>query len=196
MKLNALAVYCGASKGNDPVYTEEAFTLGKLLAERGIRLVYGGGGIGLMGAVADGALSGGGAVTGVIPERLMSAELGHKGVADLRVVESMHDRKAAMATLADAFVVLPGGLGTMDELFEAATWTQLAYHEKPCGVLNVRGYYDPLRDMLERMIAADFVPDYHRSLILFEERSDALVDALAAWKTPGAKFSFLKAQNS
>jgi hypothetical protein len=193
MKINSVAVFCGASRGFSPVFVEQAHALGELLAQRGIRLVYGGGGIGLMGAVADGVLAQGGEVTGVIPSRLMAAELGHAGVRDLRVVETMHERKALMASLCDAFIVLPGGFGTLDELFEAATWTQLTYHEKPCGVLNVGGYFDPLVAMIDVMVDTGFVPPEHRSLVLFDISAEALLSQFAAWVPPRSKIKFLKA---
>ncbi|MBI1290392.1 TIGR00730 family Rossman fold protein [bacterium] len=191
--MNSVAVYCGASSGIDPIFVEQARALGVLLASRGIRLVYGGGGIGLMGAVADGVLSQGGDVIGVIPDRLMAAELGHVGVADMRIVKSMHERKALMASLSDAFIVLPGGFGTMDELFEAATWTQLTYHEKPCGVLNIAGYFDPLQAMVERMVASGFVPPEHRALVLFDTTAEQLLQQFEGWTTPRSKIKFLKA---
>jgi uncharacterized protein (TIGR00730 family) len=192
MKLNAVAVYCGASSGNLPVYTESAKGLGGLLARRGIRLVYGGGGIGLMGAVADGALAAGGDVTGVIPDRLMEAELGHRGVHDMRVVASMHERKATMASLSDAFVILPGGFGTLDELFEAATWSILRYHQKPCGILNVGGYYDPLVAMMDRIVDSGFLPAAQREIVVVNEDPEALLDELAAWNAPPSRLDSFK----
>jgi len=151
--LRRICVFCGSSRGEDPRHAEAAASLGRLLASRGLGLVFGGGGVGLMGVLADHALAGGGSVTGVIPHGLAARELAHRGVADMRVVPTMHARKALMASLADAFVALPGGLGTLDELFEIATWSQLGIHRKPVGVLNVGGYYDPLVVLLEHAAA-------------------------------------------
>ncbi len=152
--------------------------MGRLLGERGIRLVYGGGHVGLMGAVADAALSASGAVIGVIPRGLADRELAHRGLTELHVVESMHERKRLMANLADAFIALPGGFGTWDELFEALTWSQLGIHDKVCGLLNVGGYYDPMVAMVERAIMDDFIPASHRRLLIAETEAVPLLDRL------------------
>lgn len=153
----AVAVFCGAREGTDPRYAEVARALGTALAQAGVGLVYGGGNVGLMGAVADAALAAGGEVVGVIPRGLVDREVGHHGVDRLEVVESMHERKQRMADLADAFVALPGGVGTLEELFEAITWRQLGIHAKPVALLDVDGFWEPLRHMLSQMVQAGFV---------------------------------------
>jgi hypothetical protein len=182
--LRRICVFCGSSRGEDPRHAEAAASLGRLLASRGLGLVFGGGGVGLMGVLADHALAGGGSVTGVIPHGLAARELAHRGVADMRVVPTMHARKALMASLADAFVALPGGLGTLDELFEIATWSQLGIHRKPVGVLNVGGYYDPLVVLLEHAAASGFVTAGGRDLLLFDADPLRLLDRLAAHRPP------------
>ncbi len=173
-----LCVYCGSSVGARAEYKRAASTLGRLLAERDIELVYGGGHVGLMGAVADGALSAGGRVIGVIPRALMDRELGHTGIQDLRVVPDMHERKMTMAALADAFIALPGGWGTIEELSEMLTWLQLAIHAKPIGVLNVAGYFDPFLAFAERMVEERFVRVEHRRLYSVESEPEALLERL------------------
>ena len=182
--LRSLCVFCGSSIGNRPEYAATASELGRLLADRGIRLVYGGGNVGLMGVLADAALDGGGQVVGVIPEHLMAKELGHGQVSELRVVGSMHERKALMADLSDAFVALPGGVGTLEELFEVYTWNQLGLHAKPLGLFNVRGYFDGLARFLDHAVAERFVTAQHRAMLLVEEQLDPLLDGLAAWGAP------------
>ena len=176
--IQRLCVYCGSSVGARPEYKSVAATLGSLLAERDIELVYGGGHVGLMGAVADGALAAGGRVIGVIPRALMARELGHTGIQDLRVVADMHERKMTMAGLADAFIALPGGWGTIEELTEMLTWLQLAIHAKPIGVLNVASYFDPFLAFAERMIEEHFVRVEHRQLFSVESEPEALLDRL------------------
>ena len=176
--IQRLCVYCGSSVGARAEYREAATALGRLLAECDIELVYGGGHVGLMGAVADGALAAGGRVIGVIPRALMDRELGHTGIQDLRVVADMHERKTTMAGLADAFIALPGGWGTIEELAEMLTWLQLAIHAKPIGVLNVAGYFDPFLAFAERMIDECFVRPEHRHLFSVESDSDALLERL------------------
>ena len=158
--------------------------MGQALARRGIGLVYGGAGIGLMGILADAALSAGGDVVGVIPEALMAREVAHQGLTDLRVVASMHDRKALMAELADAFVALPGGFGTLEEFCEALTWAQLGIHRKPCGLLNVEGFFDPLLSFFDHAVHERFVSPDHRSLVVVEEDPERLLDALSRWEPP------------
>jgi uncharacterized protein (TIGR00730 family) len=175
-----ICVFCGSSAGNDPRFLDLARRLGSLMAERGLGLVYGGATVGLMGAVADAALAGGGHVTGVIPSRLVERELAHHGLPDLRVVASMHERKALMADLADAFVALPGGIGTLEETFEVLTWAQLGLHHKPIGILDVAGYYAPLLGFLDHAVASRFVRSEHRGMLLVDEDPDRLLDRLAA----------------
>ena len=175
--MKRVCVFCGSASGRDPRYRESAEELGRLLAARELELVFGGGSVGLMGVVADEVLARGGRVTGVIPEALMAREVGHRQVQDLRVVPDMHARKALMAELADAFVSLPGGYGTLEELFEVATWAQLGLHVKPLGLLNVAGFYDDLVRQLDRAIAEGFVAPTRRLLVA--DTPVALLDALA-----------------
>jgi hypothetical protein len=179
-----VCVFCGSSPGRDPRYAEQAAALARELASRGIGLVFGGGSIGLMGVLADHALAAGAAVTGVIPHGLAARELAHRGVADMRVVPTMHARKALMAELADGFVALPGGMGTLDELFEIVTWSQLGIHRKPVGVLNVAGYYDPLVALLDHAVAGGFVPAGNRGLVIVDDEPGALLDRMAAHEPP------------
>ena len=178
-----VAVYCASSNQTLARYGDTAFAVGVTLASRGVGVVYGGGSVGLMGRVADGALSVGGEVIGVIPQRLQDLELGHKGVT-LEVVDTMHDRKARMADLADAFLALPGGWGTWEELFEVVTWTQLGYHRKPAGVLDVGGFYAPLKQMVDRAIAEGFVRPMLKDLLIFDEDLDRLLESMAAAELP------------
>ena len=156
--MKRVCVFCGSSEGRDPRYREAAEPVGRSLARRGLGLVYGGGGIGLMRVVADAVLDHGGSVIGVIPHGLAAREVAHRGVSEMRVVPSMHARKALMAELADAFLTLPGGFGTFEELFESVTWAQLGIHRKPLGLLNVAGYFDPLVQLVEHAVAEGFVP--------------------------------------
>jgi uncharacterized protein (TIGR00730 family) len=179
--LRAVAVYCGSNRGTDPGYARTAASLGRLLAERGIRLVYGGGDVGLMGVLADAVRGGGGEVLGVITRALVDREVAHPGLANLTVVETMHERKAAMADAADAFIMLPGGYGTFDEFFEVVTWTQLGIHDKPCGALNVDGYFAPLHALLDGATRQGFVSDVHRELVITDDHPARLLDRLAAW---------------
>jgi hypothetical protein len=185
-EIQRLCVFCGSSPGGRPIYAEAARALGALLAARGTPLVYGGGRVGLMGILADAVLGGGGTVVGVIPRFLLDKEVGHAGLSELHVVGTMHERKALMASLASAFVALPGGLGTFEELCEALTWSMLGLHApaKPCALLNVGGYYDPLLAMLDRATAESFLRPEHRSIVVTADTPDALLDALAAWRPP------------
>ncbi|MEO8936681.1 MAG: TIGR00730 family Rossman fold protein [Burkholderiaceae bacterium] len=176
--IKRLCVYCGSSMGSLPSYRDAATALGGLLARRGIELVYGGGHVGLMGAVADGTLAAGGHVIGVIPRALMDRELGHAGIQELRIVADMHERKTMMAELADAFIAMPGGWGTIEELSEMLTWLQLGIHAKQIGLLNVDGYYDPLIAFAERMIDQRFVRAEHRSLMTVDADPEALLTRL------------------
>ena len=181
--LSSVAVYCGSSPGADPGFAAAAAALGRLLAERGIRLVYGGGHVGLMGVVADACLAGGGEVHGVITRALEAKELAHGGLSSLAVVETMHERKQAMADLAGGFVMLPGGFGTLEEFFEVLTWTQLGIHAKPCGVLDVAGFFAPLRDLLEAATRQRFLRPGHRDLVIMDSEPGRLLDRLDEWQT-------------
>ena len=180
-QLSAVAVYCGSNAGNDPAYAQAAASLGRMLAARGIRLVYGGGQVGLMGVVADAALEGGGDVHGVITEALVAKEVFHPGLSRLQVVGTMHERKAVMADAADAFIMLPGGFGTLDEFFEVLTWTQLGIHAKPCGILDAAGFFDPLRALVDGAVAAGFVHPAHRDMIVVDDGTERLLNRLAGW---------------
>jgi uncharacterized protein (TIGR00730 family) len=193
--IRSLCVYCGSNPGRDPAYGEAAAELARLLAGRGIRIVYGGGKVGLMGRLADEALAAGGEVVGVIPQHLVDREIGHAGVTDLRVVGSMHERKALMAELADAFVALPGGVGTLEELVEVYTWAQLGLHRKPLGLLDVAGYYRPLTAFLDAAVDAAFLREAHRAMLLVDATPAGLLERLAAaappavpkWLAPGER---------
>ena len=188
--MRRICVFCGSNFGKHPSYREAAEELGQLLAERGICLVYGGGDVGLMGAIADAALSAGGQVIGVIPRRLSDREVAHRGVTELRIVETMHERKALMVELSDAFISLPGGLGTMDEFFETLTWAQLDIHRKPCGLLNVNGYYDQVVGLLDRFVEDGFVSPRNRELIIVREDLADLMAALDEHQPTGAELFF------
>ncbi len=185
--MERICVFCGSSTGTNPAYAEAAADLGRLLAGRGLALVYGGGRVGLMGVLADAALAAGGRVTGVIPEALAAKELAHGGLTDLVVVRSMHERKACMSELSDAFIALPGGIGTLEEWFEVWTWSQLGFQSKPCGMLNVAGYYDSLLSFLDHMTEERFLSLPHRSMAVVDERADRLLDRLAAYHPPRAE---------
>jgi len=182
-----ITVFCGSSGGARPAYAEAARSLGRDLAQRGIGLVYGGGCVGLMGELADAALAAGGEVVGVIPEALVAKEVAHRGLTELRVVPSMHVRKETMAALGDAFVALPGGLGTFEELFEILTWSQLGLHAKPCGLLDVDGYFDGLRALLERAQEEGFLGTTSRESLVHGTRLEDLLAAFAAHRDAAAK---------
>ncbi len=182
--MHRICVFCGSSEGADPRYRAGAEGLGRLLAARGIEVVYGGGSVGLMGVVADAALAAGGRVTGVIPRTLWEREVGHRGLSDLRIVESMHERKALMAELADAFIALPGGAGTLEEFAEVWTWAQLGLHPKPCGLLDIGGYYDPLIAFLDRMVEQRFLRAEHRAMVLADTDPERLLARFAAYVPP------------
>src|ERR1700742_4667334 len=181
VQLSSVAVYCGSNPGLDPAYARAATQLGQTLAASGIALVFGGGHVGLVGTVSDAVLAGGGQAHGVITEALEGKELAHRGLTSLRVTATMHERKAAMADLADGFIMLPGGFGTYDEFFEVLTWTQLGIHVKPCGILDVAGFFDPLRAMLDRAVTGGFVHPAHRDMVLVDDDPATLLDRLAAW---------------
>ncbi len=175
---NAIAVYCGSKTGALPVYAEVAGALGRTLAERSLTLVYGGGSVGLMGVVADATMASGGEVLGVITDALHAAEVGHPGITTLEVVPSMHIRKARMADLADASIVLPGGFGTLDEFMETVTWNQLGVHAKPCGVLNINGYFDPLLEFIDRAVDQGFIAEQYADSIMVADDPEELLDDL------------------
>ncbi|WP_437313250.1 TIGR00730 family Rossman fold protein [Sorangium sp. So ce385] len=189
-KLSRICVYCGSSPGASPAYRAAAVQVGELLAARGIGLVYGGGHVGLMGAVADAVLAAGGEAIGVIPHFLNQREIEHRGLTELHVVETMHERKAKMAALSDAFIALPGGIGTLEELFEVWTWTQLGSQEKPVGLLDVAGYYRPLIAFLDHVVAEKFLRPGHRAMLQVESDAEALLGLLAAWR-PSVEYKWM-----
>ena len=185
--MKSICVFCGSNAGNQPIYRSEAEKLGRLLAARGIELVYGGGNIGLMGAVADACLEAGGTVVGVIPQALMGKEVAgrpvdHRALTRLEVVDSMHTRKARMAELAEGFIALPGGFGTFEEFCEILTWGQLGFHAKPMGLLNVNGFYDPLLAMFDRAVADGFLRLQNRAMALADRDIEGLLAAMAAYR--------------
>ena len=182
--MKSICVYCGSSAGTEPVYAEAARAVGRLLAGCGLRLVYGGGRVGLMGLVADAALAAGGTVIGVIPKALADCEIAHTNLTELILVASMHERKAQMAELSDGFLALPGGFGTWEEFCEMVTWGQLHLHEKPCGLLNVAGFYDPLLLFFDRAAAAGFVRPEHRAMVLSEADPKRLLAQMQAYRPP------------
>ena len=179
-----ICVFCGSQSGTDPRYRQIAVELGHLLAQRGHGLVYGGGHVGLMGTIADAVLEAGGDVTGVIPKPMTDRELAHETVTKLYVVSSMHERKALMASLSDAFIAMPGGYGTLEELFEVIAWAQLGIHRKPIGVLNAAGYFDALLSLVEHMIGEGFIKTKYRGLFVTAEQPQALLDALLRHQMP------------
>lgn len=178
--MKRLAVYCGSATPTDPIYVSTARAVGRTLAERGIGVVYGGGRLGLMGAVADSALEAGGEVIGIIPQALVDAEVAHKGLTELHVCRTMHERKQAFTDLSDGFVTLPGGTGTMDELWEALSWAQLGYHAKPVGLLNAGGFYDLLIAFNRHMGEVGFLRPQHQGLMIVDETLDGLLAKMAA----------------
>jgi len=185
-KLKRICVFAGSRDGADPAYTEAAARLAEAIVATGLGLVYGGGRVGLMGAVADAALAEGGEVIGVIPSALQRREIAHRGLTELHVVDSMHERKAMMAQLSDAFAALPGGFGTMDELVEAVTWSQLQIHSKPVGLLDVAGYWQPLRRLVDHAVDQGFVAPAGRDLLIWSDDPAELLTALGEWRSaPG-----------
>ena len=176
--LHRVCVFCGSSRGNQPIYVEAAKDLARLLAQRDIALIYGGANVGLMGELADACLRDGGKVIGVMPRALVDKEIAHRGLTELHIVDSMHTRKALMADLSDAFIAMPGGFGTWDEFCEVVTWSQLGLHRKPCAVLNVNGYYDPLLAMADRAVAEGFLRGPHRDLVISESEPGVLLDRM------------------
>ena len=185
--MKRLCVFCGSSAGTRPEYAAAAESVGIALAKRKIGLVFGGGRVGLMGITADACLREGGDVIGVLPRGLSSKELAHGGLKDLRVVDTMHDRKALMAELSDAFLALPGGFGTLEEFFEVLTWAQLGIHDKPCALLNAGGFFDPLLNLIDHSVEAGFVSPDHRQLLIHATGTDAILDAIAAYRRPNIK---------
>ncbi|HEX2693012.1 MAG TPA: TIGR00730 family Rossman fold protein [Gemmatimonadaceae bacterium] len=183
-EIRRLAVFCGSNPGARPSYVDAARKFGRLLAERGVGIVYGGSSVGLMAALADSALDDLGEVVGVIPRVLVEREVANTSLTDLRIVDSMHQRKALMAELADGFVALPGGIGTLEEFFEAWTWAQLGMHAKPCGLLNVDGYFDPLLEFLDRAVEEKFVRDVHRSMVIVESDPMKLLERFDVYAPP------------
>ncbi|MGD0984376.1 MAG: TIGR00730 family Rossman fold protein [Acidimicrobiales bacterium] len=180
--LSSVCVYCASSPGVDPAFAEAAKSLGFLLACREIRLVYGGGRVGLMGVLADAVLAEGGVVHGVITQALKDKEVAHLGLTTLQVVATMHERKATMADQSDAFIMLPGGFGTLDEFFEALTWSQLGIHVKPCGILNVSGFFDPLLALFELATEQRFLRPEHRDMVVIAPDPQSMIDGLGSWK--------------
>jgi uncharacterized protein (TIGR00730 family) len=185
--INSLCVYCGSSPGRLEAYTLAAVSLAEALVRRNIRLVYGGAGIGIMGILADNVLKLGGQAVGVIPKALAHKEVAHQNLTELHITPSMHERKMLMAELADGFIALPGGIGTLEELFEIWTWAQLGFHSKPCGLLNIDGYYDLLIGFLDHALTEQFVKKHHHGLLMVEETSDALLERFANYQPPVAK---------
>jgi uncharacterized protein (TIGR00730 family) len=182
--MKRVCVFCGSSVGRQSAYLDAAAAMGSLLASRGLGLVYGGGNVGLMGVIADAVLAGGGEVIGVIPRALADREIAHSGVTDLRIVDSMHTRKAMMADLSDAFIAMPGGVGTFEEFFEAVTWTQLGVHRKPCALLNTAGFYTPLAAFIDQAVTEGFIKPVHRSMIVVDDHPERLLDSLLKVKLP------------
>ena len=180
--MKRLAVYCGSATPADPVYIESARMVGRELAARGIGLVYGGGRLGLMGAVADACLAAGGEVIGVIPEALVGSEVAHRGCTELHVVPGMHERKRMFTDLSDGFITIPGGVGTMDELWEAISWAQLGYHEKPVGLLNVAGFYDRLIEFNQHMVEVGFIRPQHAGIMIVDDTMDGLINKMATYE--------------
>lgn len=183
-----ICVFCGSSDGVDPVFRQSAQQVGEFLARHSIDLVYGGGHVGLMGVVADAVLAGGGAVTGVMPKHLVEREIAHEGLTSLIVVEDMHERKAEMAARSDAFLSLPGGAGTLEEMFEQWTWSQLGLHQKPSGLLNVGGYYDPLLEMIRSMVTNGFLKDTFANSLVASDQIGDIVEAFEAYNPPAQKW--------
>lgn len=182
--MKSIAVFCASSYGNDPIYSKSAYRTGVVLAERGIDVVYGGSRLGLMGDLANGALSAGGKVIGVLPEFLRDREVAHHGISELILVQSMHERKKILNERSDAILTLPGGFGTMEEFFELLTWSQLGLHSKPIGILNVNGVYDPLMDLFDRMVDEGFVRSESRSLVLVDSDLSTLMNKMDGYVAP------------
>ena len=187
--MNSICVYCGSSPGTDPRFLEAAIRCGTEIARAGLTLVYGGGKVGLMGAVADAALAAGGKVTGVMPEDLVNQEIAHRGLTELKVVKSMHERKLAMAELSDGFLCLPGGPGTFEEIFEQWTWALLGIHAKPCGFVNVAGYYDLMRATIQQMADNGFIAQTYVDMLVYADTTPEAIEAFRAYVAPPPKWS-------
>jgi uncharacterized protein (TIGR00730 family) len=194
-KIASLCVYCGSAAGGSPTYADAARALGRELVRRDIGLVYGGGNVGLMGAIADEVMANGGRATGVIPEALMKREVGHHGLTELHVVKDMHERKAMMAELADGFIAMPGGFGTLEELFEVTTWAQLGLHQKPIGLLNVNGFYDRLTSFASHLVAEGFVRPDHAQLLMHAPDAVGLLDQFEHY-VPNIKVKWLEREQA
>lgn len=190
--MQAICVFCGSNVGRDPAYEAAAVEVGTALGKAGLKLVYGGGKIGLMGAVADAAIAAGGEVVGVMPRALAEREIAHAGLSELHVVESMHQRKTMMADLADGFITLPGGAGTLEEFFEQWTWAQLGIHGKPCGLLNVSGYFTPLVAMLEKIVTEGFVAARYVEMLVVESSVEQMLRRFASYTPPPKKWEVPK----
>jgi uncharacterized protein (TIGR00730 family) len=182
--MKRVCVFCGSSPGRDSIFLEAADRLGKAIATRGLELVYGGAHVGLMGRIADTVLTEGGHVIGVIPQSMVEREIAHTGLPDLRIVPTMHERKALMEQLSDAFIALPGGMGTLEEVCEIFTWGQLGLHTKPCGLLNVAGYYDPFLQLLDTAVEAGFLRPSHRAMVLVNDSATTLLDQFTSYRAP------------
>ena len=182
--MKRIAVYCGSSPGKNPAYMEAAVSLGKVLADRNITLVYGGGSVGLMGILARAVVEQGGNVIGVIPKAIAEMEVAYTDLQDLRIVDDMHSRKALMADLADAFIALPGGLGTVEELMEILTWSQLGFHQKPAGILNIAGFFDPMLAFLERLSEEEFIAPEHKSMLMVDNSPEGLLQRFSEYTPP------------
>lgn len=182
--MKSICIYCGSNFGRQEAYANAARTLAKSLVDRNIRLVYGGASVGIMGLIADTVLHLGGQAVGVIPEALVRKEVAHKNLTELHVTQSMHERKTLMAELSDGFIAMPGGIGTLEEIFEIWTWAQLGFHTKPCGLLNIEGYFDSLTTFLDHAVAEQFIKTPHRSILLTDTNPEKLLDRLASYKPP------------
>jgi uncharacterized protein (TIGR00730 family) len=185
--IKSICIYCGSSPGRLEAYSSAAFSLAESLVSRNIRLVYGGASIGIMGMVADEVLKLGGQVVGVIPKALSHKEIVHQHLTELHITQSMHERKMLMAELSDGFIALPGGIGTLEELFEIWTWAQLGFHQKPCGLLNVEGYYDSLIQFLDHVLAEQFVKEHHHAMLIVETNPDVLLDRYVNYQPPAVQ---------
>ncbi len=191
--MKAVCVFCGSNVGRDPSYRETATAAGAAIARAGLSVVYGGGKVGLMGAIADAALAAGGRVIGVMPRSLVEREIAHAGLSELHVVETMHERKTRMADLSDGFIALPGGAGTLEEFFEQWTWAQLGIHSKPCGLLNVRNYFQPLISMIERIVTEGFMAENYAKMLVIETSVEPMLTRFASYSPPPHKWHAPKA---
>ncbi len=180
--MKSICVFCGSNPGNDPAYLEAATSAGLYLAKNNIGLVFGGGRVGLMGRIADTVMENGGRVTGIIPRDLAEKEVAHENLTELHIVGSMHQRKAMMAKLSDGFIAMPGGFGTFEEICEVITWTQLGFQDKPCGILNMNGYYDPMIRLFDKAVSEGFIREMHRELVIVGEEIESLVEAMRQFK--------------